>query len=100
MSTSLIETPATLFSLASIVSNWLVIARLSLVPLNQILLREILNRLANWPMNRLVSQLFNVTLATVKRPLPCSAGGEPISSTRKSSALVFSKPPMPSPSQE
>ena len=47
----------------------LVIALLSLVPAKKILFLDIPHALANFPINRLVSQFVSVTLAAVNLPL-------------------------------
>ena len=75
--------------------TWRVTARLSFVPAKKIRFREIPHALASLPMNRFVSQLVNVMLAAVKRPLGSRLILVEISSTRKSATLAFRTPPMP-----
>ena len=77
----------------------MVTARLSFVPENQILFREIFKCFARRLTNRFVSQLSKVIRATVKRPLGSKAGIEPSSVTLKSATLTFMSPPIPVPSQ-
>ncbi len=75
---------------------WVVIARLSFIPELKIRFLLIRQALVSRLRKRLVSQLVRVTLATVKRPFWSMAGVLEISSTRKSSTLALSSPPMPS----
>ncbi len=73
-----------------------VTARLSLVPANPILVRDIPMERDSMRTRRLVSQLRLVTVAMVNSPPSFSRGGSEISLTMKSSGSVLRCPPVPS----
>ena len=79
--------------------SWVVIARLSLVPANPILVRDMPRLLDMILMRRFVSQLRVVTVAMAYSPFSFALGGSDISLTTKSSGSVLRCPPVPSESQ-